>query len=204
MEILVLFDSKGGHVYELAKAVAEGIKEVPDMRVRLRRVKETTPLDVIRSNEEWSNFYDFKLKEIPEAALSDMDETDGLAMGCPTRYGNMTPSMGNFLESCGPLWVSGALVNKVAGVFSSSGTMHGGNETTLISMMFPLMHLGYVIVPMGYTHPGVMETDLGGTPYGPTSVSNKEKPGELISETEAAIARAFGKRLAEITKKLRG
>ena len=194
MEILILFDSKGGHVYELAKAIVEGIREVPDVQVRLRRVKETTPLDVIRSNEEWSKFYDIKMKEVPEAVLSDLSECDGLAMGCPTRYGNMTPSMGNFLESCGPLWVTGALVNKVAGVFSSSGTMHGGNETTLISMMFPLMHLGYVIVPMGYTHPGVMETDLGGTPYGPTSVSNKEKPGELISETEAAIARAFGKR----------
>lgn len=203
MEILVLFDSKGGHVYELAKAIAEGIKEVEAMDVRMRRVKETSPLEVIRGDDEWSNFYDFKLKEIPEAALSDMDETDGLAMGCPTRYGNVTPALGNFLESCGPLWVSGALVNKAAGVFSSSGTMHGGNETTLISMMFPLMHLGYVIVPMGYTHPGVMETDLGGTPYGPTSVSNKEKPGELISETEAAIARAFGKRLAQITQKLR-
>ena len=204
MEILVLFDSKGGHVYELAKAVAAGIEEVPDMQVRMRRVKETTPLDIIRADDEWSKFYDFKMKEIPEAVLSDLSECDGLAMGCPTRYGNVTPAMGNFLESCGPLWVTGALVNKVAGVFTSTGTMHGGNETTLVSMMLPLMHLGYVIVPMGYTHPGVTETDLGGTPYGPTSVSNKEKAGELISETEAAIARAFGKRLAEITKKLRG
>ena len=204
MEILVLLDSKGGHVYELAKAIAGGIQEVEGTEVRMRRVKETTPLDVIRGNEEWSKFYDFKMKEIPEATLDDLTECDGLAMGCPTRYGNVTPALGNFLESWGPLWVSGALVNKVAGVFASTGTMHGGNETTLISMMFPLMHLGYVIVPMGYTHPGVTETDLGGTPYGPTSVSNKEKPGELISETEAAIARAFGKRLAEITKKLRG
>ena len=204
MEILVLFDSKGGHVYELAKNITAGIREVQGMEVRIRRVKETTPMGVIRANEEWSKFYDFKTKEIPEAALSDLDETDGLAMGCPTRYGNVTPALGNFLESCGPLWVSGALVGKVAGVFSSSGTMHGGNETTLISMMFPLMHLGYVIAPMGYSHPGVMETDLGGTPYGPTSVSSKEKVGELISETEAAIARAFGKRLAEVTKKLRG
>ena len=204
MEILVLFDSKGGHVYELAKAIASGIQQVPEVQVRMRRVKETTPLEVIRADEEWSKFYDFKMKEIPEAALSDLEGTDGLAMGCPTRYGNVTPAMGNFLESCGPLWVTGALVNKVAGVFTSSGTMHGGNETTLISMMLPLMHLGYVIVPMGYTHPGVTDTDLGGTPYGPTSVSNKEAPGTLISETEAAIARAFGKRLAEITKKLRG
>lgn len=204
MEILVVFDSKGGHVYELAKVIAEGIQEVEGMQVRMRRVKETTPLDVIRSNDEWSKFYDFKMKEISEAALSDIDETEGLAMGCPTRYGNVTPAMGNFLESCGPLWVTGALLNKVAGVFSSSGTMHGGNETTLISMMLPLMHLGYVIVPMGYSHPGVMETDRGGTPYGPTSVSNKEEPGTLIDPTEAAIARAFGKRLAETTKKLRG
>jgi len=202
LEILVLFDSKGGNVYALAKAVAEGIQEVEGMQARMRRPKETTPMEVIRSDRTWSEFYDFKTREIPEAALDDLVETEGLALGSPTRYGNMTPAMANFIESTGPLWAKGALTGKVAGVFTSTGAMHGGNELTLISMMIPLIHLGYVIVPLGYTDPGVMETTRGGTPYGPTSVTGlPDYKGP--TNIELRLCRAFGKRLAEITKKLR-
>jgi len=202
MEVLVLFDSKGGNVYKLALAVAEGIEQVDGMKARIRRVKETTPLDVIRSNENWSKFYDFKVSTVQEVALDDLVETEGLAMGSPTRYGNMTPALANFLESTGRLWFHGALVGKVAGVFTSTGSMHGGNEMTLATMMIPLMHLGYIIVPMGYTDSNVLTTDRGGTPYGPSSVSGPRGDQEP-SETELAVARSFGKRLAEITKKVR-
>ncbi|MDI6829022.1 MAG: NAD(P)H:quinone oxidoreductase [Armatimonadota bacterium] len=201
MEILVLFDSKGGNVYALAKAIAEGIEHVEGIKARMRWVKETTPLEVIRADDNWSKFYDFKTSEIPQANLNDLVETEGLAMGCPTRFGNISPAMGNFLESTGQLWAKGSLVGKVAGVFTSTSTMHGGNEATLISMMIPLMHLGYIIVPMGYTDPNVASTDRGGTPYGPSSVSALGEP--TPSEKELSIARTFGKRLAEITKKLR-
>ncbi|MHB0911988.1 MAG: NAD(P)H:quinone oxidoreductase [Armatimonadota bacterium] len=198
MEILVLFDSKGGYTYKLGQAVAEGILSVGE-QARIRQVPETTPVEVIRANEEWSKFYDWKEANVPKAQLSDLTECDGFAVGSPTRYGNMTPSMGNFIESTGPLWVSGALVNKPVGFFMSSTTMHGGQETTLISMMFPFMHHGCLIVPMGYTNPGIGATDRGGTPYGPSYVSGGT---EHPSETEAEIARAFGRRLVEITRKM--
>jgi NAD(P)H dehydrogenase (quinone) len=202
MEILVLFTSKSGNTYKLAKGVAEGIEKVEGVQARIRRVKDTTPMEIIRGNDGWSRFYDFIAKEVPEATLDDLSETEGLAMGSPTRYGNLAPSLGNFLESTGPLWVSGALAGKPAGVFGSTSTMHGGNESTLLTMMIPLMHLGYIIIPLGYTDPGVMKTTCGGTPYGPTSVSgstDNQPPGEM----EMHLARVFGKRLATITKKLR-
>ena len=202
MEILVLLDSKGGNVYALAKAVAEGIQEVEGMQARIRRPKETTPMEVIRADKSWSEFYDFKTREIPEVTLDDLVETEGLALGSPSRYGNMTPAMGNFIESTGPLWAKGMLIGKVAGVFASTGSMHGANELTLLSMMIPLMHLGYIIVPLGNTDPGLVETTRGGTPYGPTSVTglpDYQGPTDI----ELRLCRAFGKRLAEITKKLR-
>lgn len=203
MEILVLFNSKSGNTYALAKAVAEGIEQVEGMKARLRRPRETTPMEVIRAEKTWSEFYDFITKEIPEATLDDLVQTEGLALGSPTRYGNISPTMGNFLESTGPLWASGALIGKVAGVFCSTATMHGGNESTLLSMMSPLMHLGYIIVPLGYTDPGVMRTTRGGTPYGPTSVSGLPD-GPTPNEVELHLCRVFGRRLAEVTKKLRG
>lgn len=201
MEILVLFDSKGGNTYALAKAVAEGILEVDGMQPRMRRPKETTPMEVIRADKTWSEFYDFKTGEIPEVKLDDLVETEGLALGSPTRFGNMTPAMGNFIESTGPLWQRGVLAGKAAGVFCSTGTLHGANELTLITMLIPLIHLGYIIVPLGYTDRGVMETTRGGTPYGPTSVSGL--PDENAADVELRLCRVFGKRLAEITKKLR-
>lgn len=202
MEILVLFNSKSGNTYALAKAVAEGIQQIEDMQPRIRRPKETTPMEVIRANETWSKFYDLLTAEVKEVTLDDMVETEGLALGSPTRYGNISPTMGNFLESTGHLWMKGSLNGKPAGVFCSTGTMHGGNEATLLTMMIPLMHLGYIIVPLGYTDPGVSQTTLGGTPYGPTSVSG---PRENLGpdETELRLSGVFGKRLAEITKKLR-
>lgn len=202
MEILVLFDSKGGNVYKLAKEVAEGIRQVKGVEARIRYVKETTPMEVIRANEEWSKFHDFKVNELQEATLDDLTQCEGLAIGSPTRYGNCTPAMGNYLESTGPLWATGALIGKVAGAFSSSSTMHGGNEITIYTMMVPLAHLGYIIMPMGYTDPGIMQTERGGTPYGPSSVTGLG--GETPTEMEKHVCRTFGKRLAETTKKLRG
>ena len=202
MEILVLFDSKTGNTYALAKAIAEGIRQVDGVQPRMRRVKETTPIEVVRADQRRSDFYDFITKEVPDATLDDLVETEGLALGSPTRYGNVSPAMGNFMESTGQLWLKGALVGKPAGVFCSTSSLHGGNEVTLLTMMIPLTHLGFILVPMGYTDPGLTTTTRGGTPYGPTSVSG---PGadQGPDEIELQIARSFGRRLAEITKKLR-
>ncbi len=202
MEIMVLFDSKTGNTYELAKAIAEGMREVEGMNVRMRRVKETTPMEVVRADKDCSTFYDSITKEVPEATLKDMEETEGVAFGSPTRFGNTSPAMGNFLESLGGLWFKGALLGKVAGVFCSTGTMHGGNEATLLTLMVPLMHLGYIITPMGYSDAAVTSTQAGGTPYGPSTVTGGQ-PAKPLDESELKIARTFGKRLAETTKKLR-
>lgn len=202
MEILVLFDSKYGNTYALAKAIAEGIGQVEGMTPRLRRPRETAPMEVVRADERRSKFYDFITKEVPEVTLDDLVETEGLALGGPTRYGNISPAMGNFIESTGSLWLKGALIGKAAGVFCSTSSLHGGQETTLLTMMIPLMHLGFILVPMGYTDSGLMTTTRGGTPYGPTSVSGP-MADQGPDETELQIARAFGRRLAEVTKKLR-
>lgn len=202
MEILVLFHSKSGVTYRLAKAVAEGIEEVEGMKARMRRVSNTTPIEAIRAVKKYSDFYDFIVKEVPEATLDDLLETEGVAMGSPTRYGNLAPSLGNFLESTGKLWLSNVLLGKVGGVFCSSNTMHGGNETTLVTMMLPLMHLGYTIVPLTFADLGVTKALRGGTPYGPSAVSALGDP-QVPSDEELRLARVFGKRLAEITKKLR-
>ncbi len=202
MEVLVLFDSKGGHTYKLVEAVVEGVEQVDGVKARVRYVKETTPMEVIRKNSEWSQFYDWKTSNLKEATLDDMSECDGLVMGCPTRYGNVTPALSNFIESMGPLWVKGVLVGKPGGVFTSTGTMHGGQETTLISMMFPLTHLGYIIVPIGYSDPAVSHTLRGGTPYGASSVSGPDG-SQWPDEMELCVARAHGKRVAEIAKKLK-
>lgn len=201
MEILVLFDSKGGNTYALAQAIAEGIQEVEGMTARIRRTKETTPLEVIRSNAEWAKFYDEVRVHIPEASVDDIVETEGLALGSPTRFGNKTASVANYIESLGGLWAKGALVGKVGGVFGSTTTMHGGNEATLLTMLIPLIHLGYVIVPMGYSDANIVSTKRGGTPYGPSSVSGQEAP--TPNDVELQIARTYGKKLAEVTKKLR-
>jgi len=202
MEILVLFFSRYGNTYALAKSVAEGIREVEGMEPRLRRAKENAPWEVIQANEGWLKWHEKITSEVPEVTLDDLVETEGLALGSPTRYGNIAPAMGNFLETTGPLWINGSLLGKVAGVFCSTSSIHGGNELTLITMMSPLIHLGYMIVPLNYSDPGVMETDRGGTPYGPTSVSGPNAD-QGPTETELKLARVFGKRLAEITKKVR-
>lgn len=202
MEILVLFNSKGGNVYALAKAIAEGINQVDGMGARLRRVKETTPIEVIRADPVWSAFYDKITQEVPEATHSDILETEGLALGSPTRFGNIAPAVGNFLESLGGLWAKGAMIGKVGGVFTSTSTMHGGQEATLLTMMIPLMHMGYIIVPMGFIDQAVANTTRGGTPYGPSSVSGNNSD-EGPNDTELHIARMYGKRLAEVTRKLR-
>jgi NAD(P)H dehydrogenase (quinone) len=203
LEILVLFHSRYGTVYTLAKAVAEGVAQIDGVQPRLRHSREIAPMEFVESTPRWKETHDRINAEVPEVTMNDLVETDGLALGSPTRYGNIEPSLGNFLEQCGPLWVSGSLVGKAGGVFCSTGTMHGGNEATLLTMMLPLMHLGYIIVPLGYTDVGVQQTQRGGTPYGPSCVAggNDDIPP---SDLELAMCRTFGKRLADTAKKIKG
>jgi NAD(P)H dehydrogenase (quinone) len=187
----------------MAKEIAAGVNEVEGMKARLRRSEEIAPMAIIESQERWKDCYETLQKEVPVATLDDLSETQGLILGSPTRYGNIEPSLGNFLETLGPLWISGTLLGKIGGVFCSTSTQHGGNEATLLTMMVPLMHLGYTIMPLGYCDPEVMSTAKGGTPYGPTTVAGGNDD-EGPNEVELKLCRVFGRRIATLAKKTMG
>lgn len=194
LEILVLYYSRFGATEQMAKQIARGIEQVDGVAARLRTVPAVST--VTKQTED----------AIPKegtiyATPDDLAECAGLAIGSPTRFGNMAAPLKYFLDGTSGLWASGALAGKPASVFSSSATIHGGQETTLISMMLPLMHHGALIVGLPYTEPQLTTTTTGGTPYGPTHVAgpNSDLP---LSEDEKVLSLALGKRLAEITKKL--
>jgi len=193
-EILVLYYSQGGSVREMAQLVARGIESVKDVKARIRTVPK------VSANCEAT------APEIPEsgppyAELKDLEECVGLALGSPTRYGNMAAALKYFLDGTVSLWLKGALIGKPAAVFTSTGSMHGGQETTLLTMMIPLMHHGMVMVSLPYSEPELSSTASGGTPYGPSHVAgaSDDRP---ITEEERKLCIAMGKRLAETALKL--
>ncbi len=200
-KILVVFYSMTGNVAKLAKAVAAGA-EGAGAEVRMRQVEELIPKekwnDVMKKVKE-------ELKEIPIATMEDLERADGIAFGTPTRYGNMSAQMKQYIDRTGNLWLKGALINKVAGVFTSTGTQHGGQETTIITSMIPLLHLGMIVVGLPYSEQRLFAVDSvgGGSPYGASSVSGL-MADRVPTENDLEIAKAFGKRIAEIAKKIAG
>ena len=194
LEILVLYYSQGGAVREMAQLIARGIESVSSAKARIRTVPkvsancEATESDIPTSGD-------------PYCELSDLEECIGLALGSPTRFGNMAAPMKYFLDGTTSLWLKGTLIGKPACVFTSTGSMHGGNETTLLTMMLPLMHHGMLIVGLPYSEPILSSTISGGTPYGASHVGGAldDKP---ITEDEKKLCMALGKRLAETALKL--
>ncbi|HNQ35075.1 MAG TPA: NAD(P)H:quinone oxidoreductase [bacterium] len=199
--ILALYYSLYGNVFALMKEAAAAAAEVPGTEVRLRRVPELIPEAVIRENEAMSKAR-ARQADVPLAGLDELAGCDGLLLGAPTRFGNMCSQMRNFLDQTGGLWQKGALAGKPAGLLTSTNTMHGGQETTLVSMAFTLLHHGMVIVGVPYTVPELSTTRGGGTPYGASRLAGEA--GSPPSPEETAIARALGKRLAEIAVRLKG
>jgi NAD(P)H dehydrogenase (quinone) len=193
-EILVLYYSHYGAVKQMAQAVAHGIEQVKDMKARIRTVpKVSTVCEAVE-------------KEIPDAGapyaeLQDLEECIGIAMGSPTRFGNMAAPLKYFWDETGSLWMKGTLIGKPAALFTSTASLHGGQETTLISMMLPLLHHGMVIVGLPYSEPELTTTTSGGTPYGASHVAGmtSDKP---VTEEERKLCIALGKRLAETALKL--
>ena len=193
-EILVLYYSQGGAVKEMAQIIARGVESVNGAKARIRTVPkvsancEATESDIPTSGD-------------PYVELSDLEECMGLALGSPTRFGNMAAPMKYFLDDTAGLWLKGALIGKPAAVFTSSGSMHGGNETTLLTMMLPLMHHGMLIVGLPYSEPELSSTQSGGTPYGASHIGGAmdDKP---ITADEKKLCMALGKRLAETALKL--
>jgi NAD(P)H dehydrogenase (quinone) len=199
VKILVLYYSMTGNVYRMAKLVAEGVKEAGAEPV-IKTVPELMPQEIIEGNELIKQA---KAEQagVPIATVEELREYGGIIVGAPTRYGNMAAQMRNFWDQTGSLWVQGSLIGKPVGLFTSTGTMHGGQETTLVASMFPLIHHGMVIVGVPYSVQALLTTNAGGTPYGPSHVAGNP-PTNPITDDEATVCRALGKRVAEIAKKL--
>lgn len=194
-EILVLFYSRKGSTAELARQVCRGIESVSNARSRLRTVPQVAtvidqPQPAVPADGP------------PYATHDDLRECDGLVMGSPTRFGNMAAPLKYFLDGTSALWISGAMANKPAGVFTSTQTMHGGQETTLVSMMLPLLHHGMYIVGLPYTEAALNHTSSGGSPYGASHVAGGETQPRLTDD-EKLLAQLLGKRVAEVAVKLR-
>ena len=193
-DILVLYYSQHGAVRRMAELIAEGVERVPDAQARLRTVPKV------------SSGFDREVSSIPEKGPPycenrDLEECAGLALGSPTRFGNMAAPLKAFLDGTGTLWLKGTLAGKPACVFTSTGSMHGGQETTLLSMMLPLIHQGMLIVGLPYSEADLMTTQGGGTPYGASHLAgaNADQP---IIEAERRLCIALGTRLAEVALKL--
>ncbi len=193
-EILVLYYSRQGSTEALARQVCRGVEAVPGMQARLRTVAAvaaTTERVMPPVPNEGP----------PYAVQEDLVECSGLILGSPTRFGNMAAPVKFFLDGTSALWLSGALVGKPAGVFTSTQTLHGGQESTLISMMLPLLHHGMYLVGLPFTERGLTDTRSGGTPYGASHVAALSGHGEL-SEIERELARALGTRVATLAARL--
>ena len=194
--ILVLYYSRHGKTRRLAEFIAQGIDSVPGMEARLRTVPAVST--VAESTEP-----DIPRAGAPYVELEDLAECAGLAMGSPTRFGNMASAMKYFLDGTSAQWLSGTLAGKPAVVFTSTGSLHGGQEATLLSMMIPLLHHGMLVMGLPYTQPELMTTESGGSPYGAThwaGVDNKR----AVTEDEKRLAIALGRRLALASRKLQG
>lgn len=202
VNILVVFYSMTGNVAKLAEAVAEGARSAGNTEVRMRQVEELIPKD------KWNDFMKKvkdDLKDIPIATMEDLEWADGIAFGTPTRYGNMSAQMKEYIDQTGGLWLKGALINKVAGIFTSTSTQHGGQETTIITSMVPLFHLGMIVVGIPYSEQRLFAMDpvSGGSPYGASSVSGP-MADRAPTENDLEIAKTLGRRIAEISRKITG
>jgi NAD(P)H dehydrogenase (quinone) len=193
-EVLVLYYSRGGSVARLARQVARGIEEVDGMTARLRSVPPVAPITETAAPPVPD-------EGAPYVARSDLAECAGLILGSPTRFGIMAAPLKHFIDQLGAEWASGTLVGKPAAVFTSTSTMHGGQEATLLSMMLPLLHHGCLVAGLPYTEPALNTTRTGGTPYGASHVAGLQDDPRP-SDEESLLARALGKRIATLARKL--
>ena len=193
-EILVVYYSRDGSTAELARHVCRGIEAVAGASSALRTVPPVTAAS------------EYPVKPVPDsgppyASLEDLRRADGLILGSPTRFGNMAAPLKHFLDGTSALWVSGGLSGKPAGVFTSTQTLHGGQEATLLSMMLPLLHHGMYLVGLPYTEPSLTRTASGGTPYGASHVAGTQH-ARVLSDEESSLAQVLGRRVARLAVRL--
>lgn len=193
-DILILYYSQGGAVRDMAQQIARGVEKVSGARARIRTVPKVSTVCEATAP-------DIPDSGAPYVELKDLEECAGLALGSPTRFGNMAAPLKYFLDGTSGLWMKGALIGKPAAVFTSSASMHGGNESTLLSMMIPLLHHGMLIVGLPYSEPDLTTTTGGGTPYGASHVAGPAD-NQPLSDAEKKLCIALGKRLAEMALKL--
>jgi NAD(P)H dehydrogenase (quinone) len=193
-DILVLYYSRHGAVAAMARQVARGIESVPGMQARLRTVPPVAPTHDPQASS-------VPAEGAPFATHDDLRECAGLALGSPTRFGNMAAPLKHFLDTTGALWISGTLVGKPAAVFTSTSTQHGGQESTLLSMMTPLLHHGMLIMGLPFTEPAINRTVSGGTPYGASHVAGPDSKQPLTAD-EKELCQALGQRLAALARRL--
>lgn len=192
--VLVVYYSRHGATAQMADLVARGIESVPGINAKIRTVPPVSPISEATAPP---------VPEIgaPYVTLEDLEQCSGLILGSPTRFGNMAAPLKYFLDSTLNLWLSGKLIGIPAGVFTSTSSLHGGQEATLLSMMLPLLHHGALIMGVPYSEAALNETQTGGTPYGPSHVAGRESNLNL-SEHEKTLCKALGKRVAEVSRKL--
>ena len=201
MKVLIVFYSMYGHIYKMAEAVAEGVRQVPGCEAVIKRVPETLSPDIL--GKMGALDAQKSMEHITVATVDDLAGADAIIFGTPTRFGNMCGQMRQFLDATGGLWMNGALVGKVGSVFASSATQHGGQESTILSFHTTLLHHGMVVVGLPYAFAGQMEISeiTGGSPYGASTIAGGQ--GERMpSENELAGARFQGAHVAKIAKKL--
>ncbi|SDW51988.1 NAD(P)H:quinone oxidoreductase [Marinobacter mobilis] len=193
--ILVLYYSRNGQTAEMANHVARGVARQSGIEARVRTVPPVSP-------DTGSSLPAIPDQGAPYATRDDLKNCAGLALGSPTRFGNMAAPLKYFLDGTGDLWLSGALSGKPAGAFTSTGSLHGGQEATLLTMMIPLLHHGMVLCGVPYSETALNETRSGGTPYGPSHWAGNDEQ-QPLSDHEKTICQSFGNRLAELALKLR-
>ena len=201
MKVIIPFYSLYGHIYKMAKAIAEGAEQVKGAKVELRRVPETLPIEVLEKMsaiEAQKAFADIQI-----CSVDELGQADAIIFGTPTRFGNMCGQMRQFLDATGGLWLSGGLVGKVGSVFTSTGSQHGGQETTITSFHLSLFHHGMIVVGLPYAFQGQMRMDeiTGGSPYGATTIAGPTGERQP-SDNELDAARFQGNHVAEIARKL--
>lgn len=202
MKILIVYHSAHGHVFQLARSVAEGVHSIPGATGVLRRVRELMPVDLPHNEAQSLRMPQEDQRDIPYCTLEDLRNAEGLVLGSSGRYGNMSAPMKYFIDSTASLWVNGEMEGKPAGLFTASGTTHGGQEVALLTMMIPLLQLGMIIVGIPFSTPGMLHSEArGGTPYGASTIAGIQNELEPAPE-DLEIARALGRRVAGVAGKL--
>ena len=194
IEIMVLYYSQGGSTAEMARTIARGVEEIDGVEARLRTVPAI------------STVCDATAPIVPEAGAayalhSDLEECDGLILGSPTHFGNMAAALKHYIDGSGSIWMSGALINKPAAVFTSTASIHGGQESTLLSMLIPLLHHGMILMGLPYSEASLHKTTTGGTPYGASRLNTDNNTP--LDEDEKNLCLALGRRVAETAVKLK-